>query len=174
MDDHSSDFFLFLQNVTCGLCKNRKKIVLWKKSSDLNEERPQRPNKPKAVEPTQQSVMILDTMSWDATDSTSKKRKHKKDKTAGLLYTMNKDDKQVQKVVQKQKANIVAVAPKKAGKNKSNTTLGGAQKPKVKMTNLMAPSHILKKPSILQLANALKKKNAEPTTTADKLKKMLN
>lgn len=118
--------------------------------------------------------MILDTMSWDATDLTSKKRKHKKDKTAGLLYTMNKDDKQVQKVVQKKNANIVAVAPKKSGKNKSKGILGGAQKPKVKMTNLMAPSHILKKPSILQLANALKKKNAEPTTTADKLKKMLN
>lgn len=140
----------------------------------MHEERANRQIEPTiAVKDVEQPMLILDNMPNDGTDLTSKKRKHKKDKTAGLLFTINKDDKQLQKVVEPRKMDTAHKAPK-AGKNKSKLTLGGEQKPKVKMVNVMAPSHILKKPSILQLANALKKKNAESTTTAEKLKKMLN
>lgn len=155
------------------MCKNRKKIILWKKTSDLQEARPQRPIEPMCVEPIVQPMMVLDNSPNDTTDAITKKRKHKKDKTAGLLYTINKDDKQLQKVAGTRPTNTAGNAPK-IGKNKSKLTLGGGQKPKVKMVNVMAPSHILKKPSILQLASALKKKNAEPTTTVDQLKRMLN
>lgn len=155
------------------MCKNRKKIILWKKSSDLQKVRPQLQIEPMSVEPVEQPMMILDNSPNDTTDAVTKKRKHKKDKTAGLLFTINKDDKQLQKVTETRKTNTAGHASK-TGKNKSKLTLGGGQKPKVKMVNVMAPSHILKKPSILQLASALKKKNAEPTTTVDQLKKMLN
>lgn len=113
-------------------------------------------------------MMVFDNASNNRSDLISKKRKHKKDRTAGLLYTINKDDKQLQKVAEARKTTLTP------GKNKPKPKGGGAQKPKVKMTNVMAPSHIMKQASIFQLANALKKKNAEPTSTADKLKKMLN
>lgn len=126
------------------------------------------------VKSIEQPMMVLDNTSNDSTDATTRKRKHKKDKTAGLLYTVNKEDKQLQKVAETRKPNTAGNAPK-PGKNKSKPTLGGgSQKPKLKMVNVMAPSHILKKPSILQLASALRKKNSEPTTTVDQLKKMLN
>lgn len=175
--DLISIFFSSLpQTIQCDLCKNRKKIILWKKSADFNDERVQRQNKQMAVKPIEQPMIIFDNVPHDVTDHASKKRKHKKDKTAGLLYTINKNDKQLQKVVETRKTGTALIAPasKKAGKNKSKLTTSGGQKPKVKMANVMAPSHISKKPSILQLANALKKKNAEPTTTAEQLKKMLN
>lgn len=138
------------------------------------EERPNSQIESQAVKPAEQPMKFFDLMTNDTTDSITKKRKHKKDKTAGLLYTISKDDKQLQKVETCRKDVVAFISKKKTGKIKSKPSVSGGQKPKVKMTNLMAPSHILKKPSILQLANALKKKNADPTTTADKLKKMLS
>lgn len=107
-------------------------------------------------------------VTYDTTDSASKKPKLKKAKTAGLLFTINKEDKQLQKVTEAKTAVFKSFA--KMAKDKSKLSLGGRKKAKSKMS----PSHVLKKPSILQLANALKKKNSEPTTAADKLKKMLN
>lgn len=83
---------------------------------------------------------------------------------------MNKDDKQVKKVVE---------APKPSGttknsKNKSKTGAGGGPKAKVKLVNVVASNHIQKKPSILQLAGALKKKSVTGTSAEEKLRKMLN
>lgn len=126
------------------------------------------------AKPAEQKVPTLAIATNDATDIALKKRKHKKDKTAGLLFTINKDNKQLQKVVGTTKASATWNAPATTVFGKNKPKPGAAQKPKVKMTNVMAPSNIFKKPNILRLADALKKKSSEPPSTADKLQQMLS
>lgn len=86
---------------------------------------------------------------------------------------MNKDDKQVKKVVEAPKPYTLSGTTKNF-KNNSKTGTGGGPKAKVKLVKVVASNHIQKKPSILQLASALKKKSVTGTSAEEKLRKMLN
>lgn len=133
----------------------------------------------------------------DAPSQSSTKKKRNKDKSAGLLYTVNKDDNSVKKTAQiKQKPQIsnVQKKPKKQlvpfehwtqcyrpghqnPNNKGNLQNERNTKHKqihTKNTKNMPPP-VVKRNCLLQLANALKAKSnpSGSSTQADKLKHLL-
>lgn len=113
---------------------------------------------------------------------TTAKKKKKKDKTAGLLYTLNKNDnnatkkminlcQQTQTLNIQKRVNVTKQFNKNtqqnANKNKPNTSTG----PKQKSKNISQPAP--RRNNLLLLANALKAKGSQSNSQADKLKQML-
>lgn len=168
-------FFFSLQTVTCDLCKNKNKIVLYKKSSA--------DSKPKESKTEMEAVVPKPIHSMNVHQQTSaKKKKKKKDKNAGLIYSLNKTNtNSTKKIVnlcqQTQTLNIQKPATisnkfnkntnQNANKNKTNATKGSKQKSK----NIFQTTP--RRNNLLLLANALKAKSNQPNSQADKLKQML-
>lgn len=167
---HSQHQFPFTQTIKCKICDSRNKVILWKKSADakkqkLNENKTnpiQNKNIGSSVEPPQ----------------LQKKKKRKKDKNAGLLFSVVKDSNtSKQKIVKSQpqpstvqvKLNVPKPFDKKPNKNKNKGKLQNKSKTKTK--NI--PQPVPKRSSLLQLANALKSKSNQSMSSGDKLKQLL-
>lgn len=174
----SSNFISFsLQTVKCDLCKHKNKIVLYKKSSsDTKSKKTQREEKIvfQKIKPIEAAKL--------PPSAPAKKKKNKKDKNAGLLYSLKKDEtNSAKKIVnlcqQTQTLQIQKKTPvtnqlnkntyKNANKNKMNTQKGSKQKSK--NISQSAP----RRTNILLLANALKAKSNQSNSHVDKLKQML-
>lgn len=114
-----------------------------------------------------------------------KKNKRKKDKSAGLLMTFNKEKQQVEKVSKPkttQPSNthsfVKIKKQKESNFNLSDFRLNNkANKSKlaVQMKKNSAASKVQKKTNLIQLANALKSKSSQSSSssTDDKLKQMM-
>lgn len=161
--------FYSLQTVTCDLCKNKNKVVLYKKSST--------DSKAKESKTEVETDVPKQSIDLHQKQVPAKKKKKKKDKNAGLIYTLNKTDtnsakkivnlcQQTQTLNIQKSANISNKFNKNTNKNKTNTTKG----PKQKSKNISQPAP---RRNILLLANALKAKSNQSNSQADKLKQML-
>lgn len=154
-------------------------MVLWKKLSAEPKPRDFLTDQKKVIET--QSKRVCETVA----ESQPSKKKRKKDKNAGLLYSLDKGSgnsatKIVNLCQQTQSLNIQKRpnAPYQPNKNvhsnlNKNATKNKANKgPSNKAKNFAQP--LPKRSNLLQLANALKtKSNPSGSNHADKLKQML-
>lgn len=127
---------------------------------------------------------------FHAPSELSTKKRRKKDKSAGLLYTVNKDDNSVKKtgqIIQKlqisniQKKSIVPSqsyktahqSPGTRGKLQNQTNTKHKKIQTKHMKNVALP--VVKRNTLLQLANALKSKSNQSgaSSQTDKLKQLL-
>lgn len=112
------------------------------------------------------------------------KKKRKKDKNAGLFYSLTKDTNAVNKIVKVQpkphpqapkiqmNVNLSKQLDKKLNLNANKKKTKTASGAKVKLKNILQPA--TKRSSLLQLANALKAKtNPSSSSQGDKLKHLL-
>lgn len=166
------------------MCNHKNKIILWKKPAESK--------KRKSEEDKISRIPI-----GESTDTLQQppKKKRKKDKSAGLLYTFNKlSVKKVAQPCQQKKMDpckqpsISNVPAKVNVPAKTNVTKEFSRKliqnvpknknqakkqnaPKAKMKNV--PQQAPKRNSLLLLANALKAKSSQSGSPGDKLKQML-
>lgn len=168
---------VFLQTVKCDLCKHKNKIVLYKKSSsDTQPKETQREEKivVQKIKPIEAAKL--------PPSAPAKKKKNKRDKNAGLLYSLKKDDtNSAKKIVnlchqtqtlQIQKKTPVSNQPNKSTNNSANKSKMSTQKgSKPKSKNISQPAP--RRTNILLLANALKAKSSQSNSHVDKLKQML-
>ncbi|XP_031617516.1 uncharacterized protein LOC116337244 [Contarinia nasturtii] len=168
--------------IKCDLCKNKNKVILYKKS--VLESKLQ---KSETTQTKRQSELIVTPQ-----QPSSSKKKRKKDKNAGLLYTLKKDEgKTAKKIINLceqtqtlniQKKSVVAAAhtnqPNKNSQknghhtgNKNSNQKGKGPKVKSKKNISQPPP---KRNNLLLLANALKAKSTStPNSHTDKLKQLL-
>lgn len=146
-------------------------MILWKKSADAkNRKLDENKTNPIQKKSIGSSVEL------------QKKKKRKKDKTAGLLFSVVKDSNtSEQKIVKSKpqplpqsstvqvKLNVPKQFDKKPNRNKNKGKL--QNKSKSKMKNIPQPAP--KRSSLLQLANALKSKSNQSISSEDKLKQLL-
>lgn len=174
------------KTVTCDLCKNKNKIILYIKSvADFI---------PRKSEKTDTNVLQsnepMEVVSTSKHQSSSKK-KRKKEKNAGLLYSLNKDDvgaarktvnlcQKTQTLnIQQKLQNIPNQSINKKTNNNPNRTVNKNKTkvpkgPKLKSKNILHPP--TKRHNLLLLADALKAKSnnqSNANSQADKLKQML-
>lgn len=174
-----------LQTISCKLCNTKSKVLLWKKpqiSKKISEEENVATNETKTVEKKLPDKLLLEP---DCNKNPKKKRK--RDKNAGLLYAVNKDDNSVKAVTNVKlkfdKLNIQKAASTSSNQNikkhqihnkgKSNATK--QSKVNVKNTPKKGVKSLPQRNNLLQLANALKAKGnpSGSNSQADKLKQLL-
>lgn len=163
----------------CDLCKNKNKVILYKKSTaDLKSQ--------KTAANVVRNIRASETVNIH--EQLKSKKKRKKDKNAGLLYSLKKNDdntaKSVVNLCQKtqtlniQQKSTIQLKPNisnnknsNSNANKNNAKL--SNRPKAKLKNITQP--LPKRNNLLLLANALKANSKQSTssTQADKLKQML-
>ncbi|XP_055299579.1 uncharacterized protein LOC129567065 [Sitodiplosis mosellana] len=166
--------------VKCDLCKHKNKVVLYKKSTA--EAKPQKEQKTESQKQQKTVVQKIKPIEAARLPHPAPVKKKKKDKNAGLLYSLKKDDtNSAKKIVnlcqQTQTLNIQKKAigsnqfnkntNQNANKNKRNTPKG----PKQKSKNISQPAP--RRANIMLLANALKAKSNQSNSQVDKLKQML-
>lgn len=154
------------------MCDSRNKVILWKKSADAKkrnlDENKSNPIRNKSI--------------GSSVEQLQKKKKRKKDKTAGLLFSVVKDSSTSKQTIVKSqpqpllqpstvqlKFNVPKPFDKKSNGNKNKGKL--QNKSKTKMKNI--PQPVPKRSSLLQLANALKSKSNQPVSSENKLKHLL-
>lgn len=164
---NSINRFEFLQTIKCKLCDSKNRVLLWKKTADAKKHKPQEFN-----------ANLFQNKAKETIVEPSLKKKRKKDKNAGLLYSMQKDNndssKKIAKLLPKPSMvetyipNLFDRKPK-VNKNKGKTANGPKTKPK------NTPKTAPKRHSLLHLANALKSQSNQPKLNSqeDKLKKLL-
>lgn len=164
--------FSFTQTIKCKLCDSRNKVILWKKSADAKKQK---------LDENKTNPIQNKSIGSSVEQQLQKKKKRKKDKTAGLLFSVVKDSTSKQNIVKSQpqpllqpstvqlKFNKPKPFDKKPNGNKNKGKLHN--KSKTKMKNI--PQPVPKRSSLLQLANALKSKSNQPVSSENKLKHLL-
>lgn len=175
--------FCFLQTIKCNLCCNKSKVILWKKAPVENKPSLASSNETDIAEKT--NVIRNETKtekSREIRPVVSSKKKRKKDKNAGLLFSVNKLDNSVKKVDINRKmqsldiqrtSNVGKSMNQQVNKNKNKNQSKSKTNLAKAMKNIPQPA--IKRNSLLQLAHALNAKGNQSgsKTSTDKLKQML-
>lgn len=173
-------FVFFLQTIKCNLCCNKSKVILWKKSPVETKPSSNETDNVNKTNVIRNEAKIKESREVRPLVSSAKKRK--KDKNAGLLYSVNKVDNSVKKIDinrKMQSLNIQKISnvPFQVGKNKKNNNPQNQSKSKSNRTKVTKniPQPAMKRNNLLQLAHALKAKGnpSGSKTSTDKLKQML-
>lgn len=163
-----------LQTISCKLCKTKNKVLLWKKpqiSKKTSED------KTDEILATNDTKIVERKLPDKALKKPKKKRK--KDKNAGLLYSVNKDDHSVKAVtkIKRKLDNLNIQKKKKKHQAPIKSKLLALERPKVnkKITAKKGVKSLPQRNNLLQLANALKSKGSPSgsNSQADKLKQLL-
>lgn len=184
--NYFSSFFQ-LQTISCKLCKTKNKVLLWKKpqvSKKTSEEKIDENTtivEAKLIENKPSAKVLLEPIC-----NKKPKKKRKRDKNAGLLYSVNKDDNSVKAVtivkqkfdklnIQKPTSTSSQNMKKHQAPNKSKSNAPTQSKVKTKNTAKKGGKSLPQRNNLLQLANALKSQGSSSgsNSPADKLKQLL-
>lgn len=156
--------FAFFQTIKCDFCKDKNQIPLWKTTREIND---QKQRFATAKEEAKREEILSEMATAPLSKSAQKKLSKR---TAGLLLTIDKTSKQLQR----NEANAVSSSDAYSQSNQSRPKQSNANKKKAS-NGKGKESKPIHKMNILALAKSLKKK--QPTSSSshdDKLKKLLS